>query len=81
MNEENKMSRRQAVAGLGAALASVAVSPAFAATGATGKSADGAPKISDPTKLYQKPPLNFSHSHGRACKANGPGTRLRRNQL
>src|ERR1700761_1372757 len=60
MNDENKMSRRQVVAGLGTAIAAAAVSPALAATGSAGtKAADGATKISDPTKLYPKPPFKF----------------------
>src|SRR6195952_3557469 len=57
MNDENKMSRRQVVAGLGATLASAAIAPAFAATGATSKPADTAAKISDPTKIHPKPPF------------------------
>ena len=55
MNEENKMSRRQVVAGLGATLAAAAIAPAFAVTPAN--NIDEAAKISDPTKLYPKPPF------------------------
>ena len=55
MENNNKISRRQVVAGLGATLAAAAVSPAFAASGIR-PLADGAAKISDPTKLYPKPP-------------------------
>jgi NAD(P)-dependent dehydrogenase (short-subunit alcohol dehydrogenase family) len=58
MNEENKMSRRQVVAGLGAAFAAAAVSPVLAATGETGKPVVPT-AISDPTKLYPKPPFKF----------------------
>jgi NAD(P)-dependent dehydrogenase (short-subunit alcohol dehydrogenase family) len=52
----NNISRRQAVAGLGATLAAAAVSPVFAASGIR-PAADGPAKISDPTKLYPKPPF------------------------
>lgn len=57
MKDENKMSRRQVVAGLGATIAAAAVSPALAATGVMGKPADNAVKISDPTKINPKPPF------------------------
>jgi NAD(P)-dependent dehydrogenase (short-subunit alcohol dehydrogenase family) len=57
MNEENKVTRRQVVAGLGTALAAAAVSPAFAANGLHLKNADGPVKISDPTNLHPKPPF------------------------
>jgi len=56
MENNNKMSRRQVVAGLGTALAAAAVSPSFAVTNSK-KSADGPVKISDPTTLYPKPPF------------------------
>jgi hypothetical protein len=58
MNEENKMSRRQVVAGLGTALAAAAVSPALAMSKTEKKAATGV-AISDPTKLYPKPPFKF----------------------
>ena len=57
MEENNKMTRRQVVAGLGTTLAAVAVSPAFGASHLAGKPADGMAKISDPTTLYPKPPF------------------------
>jgi NAD(P)-dependent dehydrogenase (short-subunit alcohol dehydrogenase family) len=56
MENNNKISRRQIVAGLGTTLAAAAVSPAFAASGLR-PVADGPAKISDPTKLYPKPPF------------------------
>jgi NAD(P)-dependent dehydrogenase (short-subunit alcohol dehydrogenase family) len=56
MEDNNKISRRQVVAGLGATLAAAAVSPTFAASGIR-PAADGLAKISDPTKLYPKPPF------------------------
>lgn len=58
MKVENKISRRRAVAGLGTAIAAAAVSPAMAFTG--GEVQPWADKaISDPTKLYAKPPFKF----------------------
>lgn len=55
MNDQNKLTRRQVVAGLGTTLAAVAVSPAF---GAPGKFNDaGETKISNPKELYPKPPF------------------------
>jgi hypothetical protein len=57
MSEDNKITRRQVVAGLGATLAAAAVSPALAASGTTGKPLDGPVKISDPTKIHPKPPF------------------------
>lgn len=57
MNEESKLTRRQVVAGLGATVATAAIAPAFGATIPTGRPDDGAAKISDPTKLYPKPPF------------------------
>jgi NAD(P)-dependent dehydrogenase (short-subunit alcohol dehydrogenase family) len=53
MGNNDKLTRRQVVAGLGATLAAAAVSPAFASNG---KPLDTTVKISDPTKLYPKPP-------------------------
>jgi NAD(P)-dependent dehydrogenase (short-subunit alcohol dehydrogenase family) len=57
MKAENKMSRRQVVAGLGATLATASIAPALAATGTTGHRVEGAAKISDPTKLYPQAPF------------------------
>src|ERR1700748_1141747 len=56
--ENNKLSRRQVVAGLGAAIAAAAVSPALALTSTERKAAAGA-AISDPTQLYPNPPFKF----------------------
>lgn len=55
MNDKNKITRRQAVVGLGATLATVAAAPAFAAISDTPD--DPAAKISDPTTLHPKPPF------------------------
>jgi NAD(P)-dependent dehydrogenase (short-subunit alcohol dehydrogenase family) len=57
MKDENKMTRRQVVAGLGTTLAAAVVSPALAATRTVSRPADGAAKISDPTTLHPKPPF------------------------
>jgi NAD(P)-dependent dehydrogenase (short-subunit alcohol dehydrogenase family) len=56
MNEENKITRRQVVAGLGATLAAAAVSPSFAASGAKAY-ANGTVKMEDPKGKYPKPPF------------------------
>jgi NAD(P)-dependent dehydrogenase (short-subunit alcohol dehydrogenase family) len=58
MKDENKISRRQIVAGIGATIAAAAVSPALAITEKITKPATGT-AISDPTKLYPKPPFKF----------------------
>jgi NAD(P)-dependent dehydrogenase (short-subunit alcohol dehydrogenase family) len=57
MKEENKLSRRQVIGGLGAGLAAVAVSPAFAAQGLSGSEYSLAPALEDPTTKYPKPPF------------------------
>jgi NAD(P)-dependent dehydrogenase (short-subunit alcohol dehydrogenase family) len=57
MKEENKLSRRQVIGGLGAGLAAVAVSPAFAAQGLSGTEYSLAPALEDPTTKYPKPPF------------------------
>ena len=59
MEENNKMTRRQVVAGLGTTIATVAVSPALAKSTAPAKPMDGPAKISDPTTIYPKPPFKF----------------------
>lgn len=51
------MSRRQAVAGLGTALAAAAVSPALAMTNTAPVKKAAGTAISDPTKLYPKAPF------------------------
>jgi len=57
MKDENKITRRQVVAGLGTTLAAAVVAPALAATRTVSRPADSAAKISVPTKLYPKPPF------------------------
>ncbi|GAA4324061.1 SDR family oxidoreductase [Mucilaginibacter gynuensis] len=54
MNDENKITRRQAVAGLGTAIATAAVAPVFGAV--NDKVMDNV-KLEDPTTKYPKPPF------------------------
>ena len=56
MNEEHKITRRQAVAGLGATLAVAAVPPVFAAGGKT-KSIMKAKALENTITKYTKPPF------------------------
>jgi len=57
MNEENKMSRRKVLGGLGAGLAIATVMPAFAAADSA-QSLNSAPEgLQDPTTKYPKPPF------------------------
>jgi len=55
MNDQNKLTRRQVVAGLGTTLAAVAVSPGFATADHSNNAGDT--KISNPRELYVKPPF------------------------
>jgi NAD(P)-dependent dehydrogenase (short-subunit alcohol dehydrogenase family) len=55
--EENNISRRKAIAGLGTALAAAAVLPAFATGSSEGYTASGASKMEDPRIKYPKPPF------------------------
>ena len=59
MEENNKMTRRQVVAGLGATIAAAAVSPALGATGGHSKVVNEAVGLVDPTTNYPKPPFKF----------------------
>ncbi|UOQ68492.1 SDR family oxidoreductase [Hymenobacter volaticus] len=57
MQEENKLSRRQIINGLGATIAAAAISPVLSVEGAP-VAADSAPvPLLDPTKTYPKPPF------------------------
>ncbi len=58
MDQNDKITRRQAVAGLGATIAAVTVSPALA-MGGTGTTARGPVKLDDPTTKYPKPPFKY----------------------
>jgi len=57
MNEENKMTRRKVIGGLGAGLAAMAVSPTFAAEGVSKKEDFAAAPLTDPRSKYPKPPF------------------------
>lgn len=61
MDEENKISRRKIIGGLGAGLAAMAVSPLFAAESTTNPATNSgtmaAQKLQDPTTKYPKPPF------------------------
>lgn len=56
MEDNKKITRRQAVAGLGTTVAALAVSPVLGGTKME-HTHDGAAKISDPTKIHPKPPF------------------------
>ncbi len=58
MTEENKISRRKVIGGLGAGLATAAAAPLFSAHAATQASGGTAQKLEDPTKKYPKPPFS-----------------------
>jgi NAD(P)-dependent dehydrogenase (short-subunit alcohol dehydrogenase family) len=57
-DNEHKISRRQVLTGLGATIALAAISPVAAFAGGTDNSTTGV-AISDPTKLYPKPPFRY----------------------
>lgn len=57
MNENDKITRRKIIGGLGAGLATVAVSPVFGATGILDSQSSAALKLEDPTTKYPKPPF------------------------
>ena len=57
MNEQNKISRRQVVAGLRATLAAAAVSPVLASPEGESKLSHSPVKLEDPKDKYPKPPF------------------------
>src|SRR3954471_7899376 len=57
MTEQDKISRRKVVAGLGATLATAAVSPVFAAPKAQQNNGAAPQGLEDPTTKYPKPPF------------------------
>lgn len=60
MNDQEKMSRRKVIGGLGAGLASLAVAPAFGMPGIegiSGNSGNSAAGLEDPTTKYPRPPF------------------------
>ena len=57
MKEENQISRRQVIGGLGTGLASVMAAPVLAASDGQPTDAPGAPALENPTTKYPKPPF------------------------
>jgi NAD(P)-dependent dehydrogenase (short-subunit alcohol dehydrogenase family) len=57
MNDQDKISRRKVIGGLGAGLASMAVAPAFGMPGAAVMDSNNAAPLEDPTTKYPKPPF------------------------
>ena len=57
MENSEKISRRTALAGIGAGVATVAVSPVFGASGLSGSPTATGFKLVDPTTKYPKPPF------------------------
>lgn len=56
-NEPNRITRRKVIGGLGAGLAAMTLSPAFAGPGAPEAETKSAPSLEDPTTKYPKPPF------------------------
>jgi NAD(P)-dependent dehydrogenase (short-subunit alcohol dehydrogenase family) len=57
MNEQDKITRRKVLGGLGAGLAAAAVTPVFANTGLAATETSPAMVLQDPTTKYPKPPF------------------------
>jgi NAD(P)-dependent dehydrogenase (short-subunit alcohol dehydrogenase family) len=57
MNENDKITRRKVITGIGAGIAAVAVSPVLAATGTNGPGLYPVANLEDPTTKYPKPPF------------------------
>jgi NAD(P)-dependent dehydrogenase (short-subunit alcohol dehydrogenase family) len=57
MNEENKISRRKVISGLGATIAAATVAPAFATAEAFHTGLSASPDLQDPTTKFPKPPF------------------------
>ena len=57
MNEQDKITRRKVIGGIGAGLAAAVVSPVFSATGMPVSSSYPSAKLQDPTTKYPKPPF------------------------
>lgn len=57
MNENNKISRRQVIAGIGTGLAAAAVSPVFASAEGLRLDTSAPAKLVDPTTKFPKPPF------------------------
>jgi NAD(P)-dependent dehydrogenase (short-subunit alcohol dehydrogenase family) len=59
MEDNNKMTRRKAVAGLGVTIAAAAAAPAFGATADNSGPKSGTLALVDPTTNYPKPPFKY----------------------
>lgn len=57
MKEENKVSRRKVIGGLGAGLAAAVVAPVLSAQGAPKTGYQDPEKLTYPTTKYPKPPF------------------------
>ncbi|MDQ7948277.1 MAG: SDR family oxidoreductase [Pedobacter sp.] len=57
MQNQDKMSRRTAIGGIGAGLATVAITPVLGATGSNSSLFPSATPLEDPTSKYPKPPF------------------------
>ncbi|RVU00479.1 SDR family oxidoreductase [Mucilaginibacter limnophilus] len=57
MKNDDKISRRQVIGGLGAGIAAMTVAPVLGATGVLPSAYDGPADLEDPTKKYPKPPF------------------------
>lgn len=57
MNEENQLSRRQVMKGLGSGLATVVAAPVLATPGSPQTDAPEPAALVDPTSKYPKPPF------------------------
>lgn len=61
MTDDNKMSRRRALSGLGVAMATVAVAPVLSKAAVPGQAGFAPVDLQDPTTKYPKPP--FTHQN------------------
>jgi len=57
LTDNDKVSRRKVIGGLGVGLAALATTPVFATPGAAPKEDTPAPPLEDPTKKYPQPPF------------------------
>ncbi len=57
MQQDNKIGRREVIAGLGAGLTSVMVAPVFAAGGSKNNNINATAGLEDPRNKYPKPPF------------------------
>src|SRR5690242_472133 len=57
MNEQNKQGRRKVIGGIGAGLATLAISPVFGHDSSHAKLTNLPPSLQDPTTKYPRPPF------------------------